>query len=116
MATNMIQTCVQLEKSYLLQCYKTHIWANAYIFASELATWVVQGLNVTYLSALVLSKISNLYIAPLGIGLIFTGRVKASQRFVTLCVGSLSSRILDFGYVSSVSSFGLVGVKVAIVF
>ena len=112
----MIQTCVQLEKSYLLQCYKTHIWANAYIFASKLATRIVQGLNVTHLSVLVLCKIFNLYIAPLGIGLIFNGRIKVSQRFVTLCVSSLSNRILDLGYISSVSSFGLVGVKVAIIF
>ena len=112
---NMIQTCVQLEKSYLLQCYKTHIWANAYIFASKLATRILQGLNVTHLSVLVCSKIFYLYIA--GIGLILNGRIIGghfSQRFVmnALCVSSFSNRILDLGYISSVSSLGLLGVKV----
>eukprot|EP00415_Alexandrium_ostenfeldii_P000019 UN0019 len=98
-ATNVIQACVQLEKSYLLQCYKVHIWANAYIFASELAAGVLQGLNVTYLSALVCSKIFCLYIA--GIGLILNGRIiggHSSRRFVVnaLCVGSFSSRYRNY--------------------
>jgi len=126
-ATSIIPICVQLEKSYLLQCYKTRIFQNAYIFSSELATGIMQGLNVTYLSALVCSKISlisqDILSAPLGIGLIFSGRIKghAGTRSVSggpmnaLCVGSFSSRILDIGYVSSVSSLGLVGVKVGIV-
>jgi len=58
---------------------------------------------------------------PVGIGLIFSGRIKgrAGTRSVhamsALCVGSFSSRILDLGYKTSVSSLGLVGVKVGIV-
>ena len=125
---NIIPTCVQLEKSYLLQCYKTHIFQNAYIFSSKLATRIMQGNNVTYLSVLVCSKIFLIShardilsgAAPLGIGLIFNGRIKGHMktRFVpngpmnALCVSSFSNRILDIGYISSVSSLGVVGVKV----
>ena len=126
----IIPTCVQLEKSYLLQCYKTHILRNAYIFSSLLATRIMQGLNVTHLSVLVCSKIfiktQDINSAALfsalkgivGLGLIFNGRIKGHMktRFVpkikALCVSSFSNRILDIGYISSVSSLGLVGVKV----
>ena len=119
----MIQTCVQLEKSYLLQCYKTHIWSNAYIFASNLATRIIQGLNVTHLSVLVCRKIKKqnfnfMCFSPIGICLIFNGRINGhfSQRFVmnALCVSFTGNRILDLGYISSVSSIGLLGVKVAL--
>ena len=128
----IIPTCVQLEKSYLLQCYKTHIFRNAYIFSSLLATRIMQGLNVTHLSVLVCSKIfiktQDINSAALcvisalkgivGLGLIFNGRIKGHMktRFVpkikALCVSSFSNRILDIGYISSVTSLGLVGVKV----
>ena len=75
----------------------------------------MQGLNVTHLSVLVCSKI---------LGLIFKGidgRIKGHMktRFVpkikALCVSSFSNRILDIGYISSVSSLGLVGVKVGFI-
>jgi hypothetical protein len=121
-ATSIIPACVQLQKSYLLQCYKTHISQNAYIFSSLLAAGIMQGLNVTYLSALVLRTLGQIMFISsfmlIGLGLIFSGRIKghAGTRSVSgikaLCVGSFSSRILDVGYVSSVSSLGLVGVKV----
>lgn len=82
----------------------------------------MQGLNVTHLSVLVCSKIfftiKTQDINSAGIGLIFNGRIKGHMktRFVSkikaLCVSSFSNRILDIGYISSVSSLGLVGVKV----
>ena len=56
-----------------------------------------------------------------GLGLIFNGRIKGHMktRFVpkikALCVSSFSNRILDIGYISSVSSLGLVGVKVGFI-
>jgi hypothetical protein len=121
----IIPTCVQLEKSYLLQCYKTHIFRNAYILSSLLATGIVQGLNVTYLLSVLVCKIGKTQDARVinivGLGLIFTGRIKghAGTRSISgikaLCVGSFSSRILDVGYVSSVTSLGLLGVKVGTV-
>ena len=125
----IIPTCVQLEKSYLLQCYKTHIFRNAYIFSSLLATRIMQGLNVTHLLSVLVCKIEktqgmiidqaiyhSFYFV--GLGLIFNGRIKGHMktRFVpkikALCVSSFSNRILDIGYISSVTSLGLVGVKV----
>lgn len=123
----IIQTSVLLVKSYLLQCYKTHIWQNAYIFASKLATSIHQGLNVTHLSVLVCCNILhlseaviyNMNIIPFGIGLIYNGRIKGghfSQRFVmnALCVSSFCNRILDIGYQTSLTSLGCVAVKVHI--
>ena len=113
----IIPTCVQLEKSYLLQCYKTHIFRNAYIFSSLLATRIMQGLNVTHLLS-VLTAVAALCVIIVGLGLIFNGRIKGHMktRFVpkikALCVSSFSNRILDIGYISSVTSLGLVGVKV----
>lgn len=119
---NIIQTSVLLVKSYFLQCYKTHIWENAYIFASKLATSIHQGLNVTHLSVLVCRKILQYTSAscPFGIGLIYNGRIKGghlSQRFVmnALCVSSFCNRILDIGYITSLTSLGIVAVKVGLV-
>ena len=43
----IIPTCVQLEKSYLLQSYNTHIFCNAYIFSSIFQEGLMQGLNLT---------------------------------------------------------------------
>ena len=118
----IIPTCVQLEKSYLLQCYKTHIFRNAYIFSSLLATRIMQGLNVTHLLSVLVCKIEKTQdicvINIVGLGLIFNGRIKGHMktRFVpkikALCVSSFSNRILDIGYISSVTSLGLLGVKV----
>jgi hypothetical protein len=96
---NIIPTCYSISKSYLLQCYKTHIFQNAYIFSSKLATRISQGLNVTHLSVLVLCKLNSgslaqdMYLLE-GIGLIFNGRIKGhiTTRFVlamnALCVSS----------------------------
>ena len=121
----IIPTCVQLEKSYLLQCYKTHIFRNAYIFSSLLATRIMQGLNVTHLLSVLtavgyVNRVNSaaLCVIIVGLGLIFNGRIKGHMktRFVpkikALCVSSFSNRILDIGYISSVTSLGLVGVKV----
>ena len=120
----MIPTCVQLEKSYLLQSYNTHIFCNAYIFSLEFQERIIEGLNVTHLIHLVSTKMRFLLIsfdiqsAPDGLGLILGGRIKGHirNRWVAkmnaLCVSSFTNRILDIGYKTSLSSLGLVGVKV----
>ena len=74
----ILPTCVQLEKSYLLQSYNTHIFCNPYIFSSIFQEGLMQGLNLTHLIHLVSSK----------------------------------NRILDIGYKTSLSTLGIVGVKV----
>ena len=53
----IIPTCVQLDLSYFLQSYKTHIFRNAYIFASKLASTLYQGFNVPHLIHLFITKI-----------------------------------------------------------
>ena len=120
----IIPTCVQLEKSYLLQSYNTHIFCNAYIFSSIFQEGLMQGLNLTHLIHLVSSKMRlllpsfHLSSAPSKLGLILTGRIKGHirNRWVAkmnaLCVSSFTNRILDIGYKTSLSSLGLVGVKV----
>ena len=102
----------------------------------------MQGLNVTHLLSVLVCLILDwplktsgqgqiektqdicvinsaaLCVIIVGLGLIFNGRIKGHMktRFVpkikALCVSSFSNRILDIGYISSVSSLGLVGVKV----
>ena len=121
-ASKIIPICEGVEKSYLLQCYKVRYFQNAYIFASELAGGLMQGLNVTYLIHLVCSKMRFLAAsdrrAPSGVALILKGRIKGSggARAIAglnaLSIASFSSRILDVGYVSSLSTLGLIGVKV----
>ena len=72
--------------------------------------------NLTHLIHNTCTKI-DIQCAPNGIGLILAGRIKGGHmktRFNALCVSSFSNRILDIGYISSVSSLGLVGVKVGL--
>ena len=121
----ILPTCLQLEKSYLLESYKTHIFQNAYIFSSKFQERVLQGLNVTHLIDLVCRNMRLLLIsmaiqdAPNAVALILGGRIKGHIRnrnlreMIALCVGSLTHRILDIGYKTSHSSLGLVGLKVA---
>ena len=120
----IIPTCVQLEKSYLLQSYNTHIFCNAYIFSSKLNWRIIQGLNVTHLIHLVSRKMKTVLTScgiesrPDALGVILGGRIKGHirNRWVgkmnALCVSSFTNRILDIGYKTSVSSLGLCGVKV----
>ena len=54
---SIIPTCVQLDLSYFLQSYKTHIFRNAYIFSSKLASTIYQGFNVPHLIHLFITKI-----------------------------------------------------------
>jgi len=86
----IIPTCVQLDLSYFLQFYKTHIFRNAYIFSSELAFTISQGLNLTYLIQLWITKIKYYHTqcAPnSGIGVEIAGRIK----------GYTQTRKMDFG-------------------
>ena len=120
MTAKIIPTCLICTRSYNLQSSKTDIFQNAYIFSSKLGGIISQGLNLTHFLHLVAHKIQYLTrCAPIaGIGLIFAGRIKGHMktRFVpkmnALCVSSPLNRILDHGYISSVSSLGLLGVKV----
>jgi hypothetical protein len=123
LTAKIIPTCVQLEKSYFLQSYKTDIFRNAYIFSSKGASTIAQGLNVTHLIHLLLSKIKYHLIqcAPCGIGLILAGiinghmKTRLVPKMNALCVNSFRNRILDLGYISSACSLGLLGVKVGII-
>jgi hypothetical protein len=113
---------MHLNNKYFLQCYCTHHLQNPYIFSSKLARRIIEGLNLTHLIFIVCSKLSKMRFviecAPNGIGLILAGRIKGHMktRFVpkmnALSLSSLSNRILDIGIISSLSSLGLLGVKV----
>ena len=121
----IIASPVQLEKSYLMGCYKTHIFQNAYIFSSKLVCGIIWGLNLTQHQCVLseyhlrfLISFDFILSAYSGIGLILAGRIKGHMKtrlvpkMNALCVTSFSNRILDVGYISSLASLGLVGVKV----
>ena len=122
-----IASPVQLEKSYLMGCYKTHIFQNAYIFSSKLVCGIIWGLNLTHHQCVLseyhlrfLISFDFILSAYSGIGLILAGRIKGHMKtrlvpkMNALCVTSFSirNRILDYGYISLKASLGLVGVKV----
>lgn len=108
---NIITLC--RSKSLRLQCYKTHIFQNAFIFSSKLATRISQGLNVTHLSNVVLCKIFLIsqdkylllepFVAPscaiglwyAAIGLIFNGRIKGAIDTVFWILGSNRSQLFS---------------------
>jgi hypothetical protein len=117
--TTIIPTCVQLDLSHLLRFYKTHIFLNAYIFSEELAFTIHQGFNVSYLLHLLTTKIKYYHAPNSAIAIEIAGRIKGyteTKKMDALCLSSFSPRILDLGCVSSVSSLGLLGIKVGTVF
>merc|ERR1719189_1671571 len=116
--------------SYLMQCYKMPIYGSASCFSSLIGTCVVRGLNVGYMSAIVLGKVSHAITHSLihglgGVTLIFSGRIKgsAASRSVAgvmgqvkaFCVGSFTRTVIDVSCSTSVTSLGTVGVKVGLV-
>jgi hypothetical protein len=113
---------IQLEKSYFLQYYKTHMFRNAYIFTSKLAYSFAIGLNVIHLIHLTTCKIKyhDIECASAAIGIVLGGSIKGHSntrsvhtKMDALYVGSFNNRILDVGYISSRCYLGILGVKVA---
>ena len=93
---------------------KTHIFRNAYIFSSKLASTIYQGFNVPHLKLhLFITKIKYHHAPNNAIAVSIAGLIKGhiSTR-KNLCLPSFSSRILDLGYISSACCLGLIGVKV----
>jgi hypothetical protein len=117
---SIIPTCVQLDLSYFLQSYKTHIFRNAYIFSSKLASTIYQGFNVPHLIHLFITKIKYHHAPNNAIAVKIAGWIKGHMKtrcakmnaMNALCLPSFSSRILDLGYISSACCLGLIGVKV----
>jgi len=108
-----------VEKSYYLRLNKSFRQTNAYSFSLELAHGLSVGFNLTYLTALLCSKIPLICpeTAPSGISFICLGRTKGQTlktRTCSLCVGSFSSGILDYGFTSVVSGLGVCGIKVSL--
>lgn len=113
--TTIIPTCVQLDLSYFLQSYKTHIFLNAYIFSEKLASTIYQGFNVPHLLHLFITKIKYHHAPNNAIAVKIAGWIKGhmkTRKMNALCLPSFSSRILDLGYISSACCLGLLGVKV----
>ncbi len=111
----IIPTCVQLDLSYFLQSYKTHIFRNAYLFSSKLASTISQGFNVPHLIHLFITKIKYHHAPSNAVAVKIAGWLKGhmkTRKMNALCLPSFSSRILDLGYISSACCLGLIGVKV----
>ena len=118
------------ERSLLLQCYKLSIFRCASTLSSRIATAVVHGCNVMYISVLIMRKILAIADQCLirclgGLSLIFIGRIKGHMRsrsvtgimcqLKAICIGSMTRNILDLSFSLSITSLGIVGVKVAVV-
>ena len=82
----IIPTCVQLDLSYFLQSYKTHIFLNAYLFSSKLASTIYQGLNLTHLLHLLHTKIkyhliNKFFLPNNAIAVKIAGWIKGHMKF-----------------------------------
>ena len=75
----------------------------------------MQGFNLTHMKTLVCYQMRS-FIKIEGIALILAGRIKGINKtrikVNALCVSEFTNRILDYGYISTVSSLGSIGIKV----
>ena len=78
----------------------------------------LQGSSISQLISILQSNLRCKYLI-FGIGLTITGRIISHMKTLSgldaLCVSSFSNTILDCGYISFISSVGLVGLKVSII-
>ena len=113
-----------------MQSYKTDIFRNAYILCDLLGVHTISKCRLN-LSATINNLLKTLFQnvnishdpKPNGIGLILAGRIKPISIFdiqtrsyssgYNLCVSSITGKlVLDIGLAISLSSKGLIGVKV----
>ena len=117
-------------QSLFIKCYKIHLFCQAIGITSLIVSAISRGLNVKYITDLLLSKIFYVITHSLiyGIGcvsLILNGRIKGYMnsrsmsnvmgQVQAICVGSISQCVLDITIHSCVTSLGTVGIKVAII-
>jgi hypothetical protein len=124
LAQSACASSLVLQKSYLLQCYKTLIFANASVCALVLSVAIHKGLNVTYLIYLVWSGHKNRFhlsttLRGLVVQINAIPRSNARKTKMTaLCLASFSlyrlARILDVGCTSLVAALGSIGIKVVV--
>jgi hypothetical protein len=109
----------ELKKSYVLEVYKTKIFQIASFFSLKLAEVMSRGLNLSFLLQKSHQEIEvrGRFAAPpvLALGLKITGLEKMKRRSNAFCSGSFNHRILDLGYISSLSSAGSLGLKLAMI-
>lgn len=118
---NTCPSILHAASSYLLQCYKTLIFANALVCTLVVSVAIHKGLNVTHLIHLVCSshkrfhlKINSGLVVQIN-AILFHGQ---KTKMAALCVTSFSlyrlARILDYGYINLVARLGSIGVKVVV--
>ncbi len=112
-------SCIAIHSpSQLISFCNNTIYRSAYIFSSKLAASLLFGKSISQLISIVQSNLRCKYLI-FGIGLRITGRIishmktKQMSGLDALCVSSFSNTILDCGYISFISSVGLVGLKVS---
>ena len=108
-----------LLKSYLLQSYKTLIFANAVLTTLVLSVGIHKGLNVTHLIHLV--STNKRFHEMINSGLVVqinAIQFHAQTKMAALCLTSFSlyrlARILDLGYINLLATLGSIGVKVVV--
>ena len=113
---SLISVNLWLSLSMLIQNYKIGIFQNAHTLDKYLRSCLTSGLNVTYITHKLLDCT---YISCLvGIGLILRTTLKGyttTRSINALSLSSFSNRIMHIGSRSSLSSLGLIGLKVALV-
>jgi hypothetical protein len=106
--------------SLLFSITNSSMIRSAYIFATSFVASILAGSSISQLISILQSNVRCKYLI-FGIGLTITGRVISHMKtrqmsgLDALCVSSFSNTILDCGYISFISSVGLVGLKVSII-
>ena len=116
---NSCPSSLVFQKSYLLQSYKTLIFANALVCTLVVSLAIHKGLNLTHLIHLVCSNKRFHLLINSGLVVQINAILFIAQtKMAALCVSCFSlyslARILDLGYINLVATLGSIGVKVVV--
>ena len=111
--------CNTAPSSHIISCYNTSQYRSAYILASHILAKLATGASISTQLQIISCHLHTYLIN--GIGITIQGRIisqmktKSISGLDALCVSSFCNTILDCGYISFISSVGLVGIQVSIV-
>ena len=102
---------------------KTSTYTNSRLLAMEIISSLATGISLSYLMQVLCNKMSTSQssVQPIGLGLILKGRsksggvVRSMASSSALSIGSYTGSYLDLTVCKSVSTVGVLGVKLGIV-
>ena len=118
-----VLTATNIRSTYVVFTVQlTALHKNAYTLANDLCQHLQNGLNMTYVTTLLSSKIKyvSLNSTAQGLGLMISGQLKgytqgrSIQEMSMICLGDSTSRCLDVGSHTFITIVGLVGIKTAL--